>query len=151
MHPKNGILVLEEYVGAARWQFNKSQIDAITDFLNNLEAKYPNCVMHLRQNPLWNGVTFSRPDANAIEKNDPNETIRSDEIVPVLSQHFTLVEDVPLGGSFFQWIFHNVYNSLQDETGKEIVQSMLDAEMQAIADGKITSDYVFQVWEHQGK
>ena len=149
MNPTNGILVLEEYVGAVRYQFPQSQLDAMATFLKSIEGRFPDRVEHVRQNPLWNGKTFFPPDSNSIEKDDPSETIRSNEIVPVLSQYFTIVEDVPLGGNFFQWIFHNVYNSLRDETGLEIVQTMLDAEMQAIADGKVTSDYVFQVWKNK--
>jgi len=139
-------------MGALQWQFPQSQLDAssMADFLKSLEVNYPNHVTRFCQNGLWNGETFSQPDPNAVENDDPSETICSGKIVPVLSQYFTLVEDIPLGGSFFQWIFHNVYNSLQNETGKEIVQSMLDTEMQAITDGKIASDYVFQVWESQG-
>jgi len=152
MDPIKGILVLEEYVGPVRWQFPQTHLDAMAGVLKSLEVEYPERVRHIRQNPLWDGNAFIPPDAESIEKDDPSETIRSNEIIPVLSQYFTLVEDVPLGGSFFQWIFHNAYNSLKDDgTGQEIVQKMLDAEMQAIADGKVASDYVFQVWKNTGR
>ena len=149
MDPTKGILVLEEYVGPVRWQFPPTHLNAMADLLKRLEADYPERVQHIRQNPLWDGNAFTPPDAESIKKDDPSETIRSNEIIPVLSQYFALVESVPLGGSFFQWIFHNAYNALKDDgAGQEIVQKMLDAEMQAISNGKVTSDYVFQVWKN---
>eukprot|EP00978_Attheya_sp_CCMP212_P011656 scaffold28859_cov41-Attheya_sp.AAC.1 len=145
---KSGILVLEEYVGPVRWQFPPHHLALMATFLQDLEAKYPHKVEALRQNSLWDGINFVPPDATAIEKDDPSETVRSNEIVPVLSNQMSIVEDVPLGGNLFQWIFHNVYNSLKDEEGLLIVESMLNAEMEAIKDGKIASDYVLQVWKH---
>lgn len=87
------------------------------------------------------------PDAESIRKDDPSETVRSNEIIPVLGSTFELVENVQLGGTFFQWIFHNCYNSLKDSVGYEIISEMLSEEMRLINDGSIGSDYVFQVWK----
>lgn len=145
---RSGILVLEEYVGPVRWQFPQHHLDLMTAFLKGLEEEYPHRVEALRQNGLWDGIGFVPPNAEAVKKDDPSETVRSDEIVAVLSERMALAENIPLGGNFFQWIFQNVYNSLDDEEGIKIVQSMLDAEMELIKEGKLASDYVFQVWKH---
>lgn len=145
----SGILVLEEYVGPVRWQFSQHQLDLMTNFLKGVEKKHPNKVKAIRQNGLWDGNRFVSPNAKEVEKDDPSETVRSNEIVPVLSKYLSPVEDVPLGGNFFQWMFHNAYNSLTDEEGLQIVEAMLQSEMEAIKEGKITSDYVFQVWTHK--
>lgn len=143
-----GILVLEEYVGPVRWQFPKEHLDLMTNFLKDVEKEFPSYVKAIRQNGLWDGQHFVPPNADAVKKDDPSETVRSNEIIPVLSDYFTLVEDVALGGNFFQWMFQNAYNSLQDENGNKIVERMLKSEMEAIKMGKMKSDYVFQVWKH---
>lgn len=146
---ESGILVLEEYVGPVRWQFPQHHLDYMSEFLKNIEKKYPHRVESLRKNPLWNGLSFTTPDAELVRKDDPSETVRSNEIIPVLSQKMNLIEDVPLGGNFFQWMFHNVYNSLKDDEGNKIVESMLETEMKLIKDGSLQSDYVFQVWKQR--
>ena len=97
---------------------------------------------------MWDGTKFYVPDPELVEKDDPSETIRSSEIVNVLGNYFSLVENINLGGSFFQWIFQNAYNSLKDIDGQKIVESMLEFEMEAISKGDVSSDYVFQVWEN---
>mmetsp|Transcript_32223 Transcript_32223/g.47221 ORF Transcript_32223/g.47221 Transcript_32223/m.47221 type:complete len:416 (-) Transcript_32223:2896-4143(-) len=145
---RSGILVLEEYVGPVRWQFPQHHLDLMTAFLKGLEEEYPHRVEALRQNGLWDGIGFVPPNAEAVKKDDPSETVRTDEIVTVLSERMALAENIPLGGNFFQWIFQNVYNSLDGEEGVKIVQAMLDAEMELIKDGKLASDYVLQVWKH---
>ena len=147
MKPKDVILVLEEYVGPVRWQFSDHHLNLMADFFHNVESKFPHYTEKIRQNPLWDGTKFVPPNAESVEQDDPSETIRSNEIVSVLSDHLSLIEDVPLGGNFFQWIFHNVYNSLTDEEGTIIVKMMLEAEMKTIQNGDLTSDYVFQVWK----
>ncbi|KAL3793998.1 hypothetical protein ACHAWO_004076 [Cyclotella atomus] len=149
MNPDGGILVLEEYVGPVRWQFPPEHVAEIVRLLKDLERDHPNYIPIFRQNPLWDGDTFQLPDPVSVEKDDPSETVRSNEIVPVLSNYFKIVEDVPTGGNFFQWIFHNAYNALKTEEGNQIVQKMLDREMEVIRSGVVKSDYVFQVWKHQ--
>ena len=145
-----GILVLEEYIGPIRFQFPQERRQAIASFLKDIENKYPHKVKFLRQNPLWDGTKFYVPNPELSEKDDPtcSETIRSSEIVNVLGNYFSLVENINLGGSFFQWIFQNAYNSLKDDDGQKIVESMLEFEMEAISKGDVSSDYVFQVWEN---
>jgi 2-polyprenyl-3-methyl-5-hydroxy-6-metoxy-1,4-benzoquinol methylase len=149
MNPNGGILVLEEYVGAVRWQFPPEHVAEIVSLLKDLERDHPNYIPIFRQNPLWDGETFHLPDPVSVENDDPSETVRSNEIVPVLSNYFKIAKDVPTGGIFFQWIFHNAYNALKTEEGNQIVQKMLDREMEVIRNGIVKSDYVFQVWKHQ--
>ena len=177
LHPTHGIIVLEEYVGPKRWQFSKQRRKQMSTILQTLENKYPTYQHILRQNPLWDFRTpkFKNVNPKSVEQDDPSETIRSYEIIPVLSEYFDLVVDVPLGGNYFQWIFHNAYNGLMDaDIGKDIVQYMLNEELNDIhgmVDSKtrtltnratmeetkknhkqkklMQSDYVFQIWKQR--
>jgi hypothetical protein len=108
MVPNSGIFVLEEYVGPVRFQFPPKQQALMADFLSRVVCKYKNFSDVLKQIPLWRDGVFYPPDAATIAKDDPSETVRGNEINSVLQQYFTMVEDVPLGRTFSQWIFHNI-------------------------------------------
>jgi 2-polyprenyl-3-methyl-5-hydroxy-6-metoxy-1,4-benzoquinol methylase len=98
-----GILVLE--VGPVRWQFPQHHLDLMTNFLKDIEKEFPSYVEAIHQNGFWDGKNFVPPNANAVKRDDPSETVRSDEIIPVLSDYFTLLENVSLGGIFFNGCF----------------------------------------------
>jgi len=85
-----------------------------------------------------------------VKADDPSETVRSNMIVPVLLNHFNLIENVQLGGNFFQWLLYGCYSALEDEAGNAIVKEMLEYEMFLVDEGILTSDYVFQVWNKTG-
>ena len=148
---RNGIVVLVEYVGAARFQFPPEQTRLIGQTLAELELHYPDRVPDFRKNPLWDGMAFRTPNPDSIQQDDPSETVHSNNIVSILHSHFRLQEDVPLGGNLYQFIFDGAYDQLQDSTGQQIVRDMLAKEMELIRTGNIKSDFVFQIWKHKPK
>ena len=101
MKPKDGILVLEEYVGPVCWHFSDHHLNLMADFLQNVESKFTHYTEKILQNPLWYGTKCVPPNAESVDQDDPSETIQSNDIVSVLSDHLSLIEDVPLGGNFF--------------------------------------------------
>lgn len=147
----DGVLVLQEYVGPVRWQFSEQQLYLMHSILLHMTQKYPDRAGMLRKCAvLWDGKRFKPPDADAVKADDPSETVRSNMIVPVLLNHFNLIENVQLGGNFFQWLLYGCYSALEDEAGNAIVKEMLEYEMFLVDEGILTSDYVFQVWNKTG-
>ena len=148
----DGVLVLQEYVGPVRWQFSEEMLYLMHGFLQELTNKYPSHKEMLRScSKMWDGKRFIPPNPDAVKADDPSETVRSNMIVPVLLRHFHLIEHVPLGGNFFQWLFHGCYAQLIDDTGNSMVRDMLNYETYLIDNHLIVSDYVFQVYNNTMK
>ena len=77
MKPKDGILVLEDYVGPVCWQFSDCRFNLMADFLHNVESKFPHYTEKICKNPLWDETKFVPPNAESVQQDDPSETIRS--------------------------------------------------------------------------
>lgn len=147
----NGYVIYQEYVGPVRYQFPESRRNLMFNFIKHQESTRPELQPVFRMCSLYTGTQFLNVDAKATEVDDPSETVRSSDIVPVMHTRFKLVEDIPLGGSFFQWIFHNCYKALgASDVGKAVVMDMLSYEMKLIKLGTIPSDYVEQIWMNTG-
>ena len=145
----DGVMVLQEYVGPVRWQFSEEVLYLMHQFLFHLTIKYPSHAEMLRKcSKMWDGKQFIPPNAEAVKADDPSETVHSNMIVPVLLNHFHLVEHVPLGGNFFQWLFHGCWARLTDDTGNAMVGDMLEYEMFLVEQNIVISEYVFQVWNN---
>lgn len=91
-------------------------------------------------------TTANLPTARSVIAVDPSEAVRSAEIVPLLRQHFDILEYKPLGGTILQFLLADIAgNFQQDETGARLLEMLFAIEDALIDAGHIESDFAYIV------
>lgn len=89
-----------------------------------------------------NGKTkkVQRPDIDEFMKIDPSEAVRSDEMVPLLTERFEPVVVREYGGNLFAWLFSGIMFHFDDQN--ELVERVLDVEMSLLEAGVLKSHHM---------
>lgn len=86
------------------------------------------------------------PTERSVIAVDPSEAVRSAEILPVLKQHFEIVEYKPLGGTILQFLLVDIAGNFeQDKKGQKLLQMFFDIEDALINAGVLGSDFAYIV------
>jgi SAM-dependent methyltransferase len=85
------------------------------------------------------------PTASSVKARDSSEAIRSAEIVPVLREHFRIVEFKPLGGSILQFLLADIAGNFQSEAGNQLLEMLFIIEDALMATGELDSDFAYIV------
>ena len=90
--------------------------------------------------------TANLPTARSVIAVDPSEAVRSAEIVPLLRQHFDILEYKPLGGTILQFLLADIAGNFQrDETGPRLLEMLFTIEDTLIDAGHLDSDFAYIV------
>jgi 2-polyprenyl-3-methyl-5-hydroxy-6-metoxy-1,4-benzoquinol methylase len=137
-----GLLVVNEYIGPARFQW----LDKTEALMNRLLAALP---AEKRHNP-FNGLDKDRIDRvppEEIARVDPSESIRSDEIVQLLESRFETLYRADFGGTLLQFVLADIAANFSPDDPKDV--ALLDLmslfEEVLIAERVLTSDFAFFV------
>lgn len=91
-------------------------------------------------------TTASLPTARSVIAVDPSEAVRSAEIVPLLRQHFDIVEYKPLGGTILQFLLADIARNFQrDEAGARLLEMLFAIEDALLDAGHLESDFAYIV------
>lgn len=91
-------------------------------------------------------TTANLPTARSVIAVDPSEAVRSAEIVPLLRQHFHLLEYKPLGGTILQFLLADIAGNFQrDETGAMLLEMLFTIEDALLEVGHLESDFAYIV------
>jgi SAM-dependent methyltransferase len=138
----DGIFVMNEFVGPSRFQWSKGQLDASNGMLRLLPA---------RLKTLWGQTrckqTVIRPSRLRMIVGDPSEAVESDQILPLLHEHFEAIEQSGYGGTLLHPLLHGIAHNFRD-TDNEAIQwldLMFKLEDLLIDQGTLTSDFVTAV------
>jgi ubiquinone/menaquinone biosynthesis C-methylase UbiE len=139
---ENGILVVFEYSGPNRLQWNKKQLDKANELLDKLPKKYKTLV---------NNSSIKRkvykPGILRMLLVDPSEAVDSEAIVPSL-KNFKILEQTNLGWNILhillKGISHNFLNN-EPET-KTLIKNLLDEEDLFVKE-ESQSDAIFGVYQ----
>ena len=141
----NGHLVVFEYAGPNRLQWQKNQIKKCNEILKKMPPKYK-----LFSNSKWKKKKVYRPGILRMLAVDPSEAPDSINLVSALHANFKVLEEKQLGWNIVQpllkSIAHNFVND-QKET-KELIASILKEETLFLNNKDIKSDAVFGVYKH---
>lgn len=87
------------------------------------------------------------PTPEEVEARDPSESIRSDEILPIVKRRFEILEKRDLGGNLFQFLFSGIAQNFQDEdpNGVLLARMVLGIEETLMKAGELESDFVLLV------
>ena len=104
----NGVFVINEYIGPTRWQFTSMQL-FLANFLlrilpRRLRVRYPDGKLKKE---------VKRPTIQQMIDMDPSEAVRSDEIVSLFEQHFTLDHRIDYGGAVSLLVLDNIISNFR--------------------------------------
>jgi len=108
----NGLLVLNEYVGASRFQWPEEQVSLANSVLKLIPPHW----RQLRDGSIRE--VLIAPPLDAIRQSDPFEAIRSAEIRSSISQWFQVAAVLDYGGSILHQVLHDIVHNF-DETVEE--------------------------------
>jgi SAM-dependent methyltransferase len=138
----DGLFVVNEYVGPARFQFP----DEYLPLMDGLLAVLPES--HRRS--LKDGSVkekANRPTAKEVYDVDPSESVRSDEIMGLLEERFEIVYRADFGGTLLQFVLSDIAGNFDPNDPKDV--AMIDLvclyEKTLIEQGVLPSDFVYLV------
>jgi len=132
-----GVFHLYEFIGETRFQWTDAQLRLGNTLLDSLPER-------LRRLPSGTPKSrLTRPTIEQMIAADPTEAVRSAEILPLVRNHFTVIEERSLGGG----LLHNVLGEIaqnfrpENRTDRAVLERFFAAEDAAMADGTIGTDF----------
>jgi SAM-dependent methyltransferase len=136
-----GLVFVEDFVGPARFQWTDAQLDAI----NRLLARLPEELLtDLAATDGRRKRSVERPDVDAWIASNPNDAVRSDEILPLLDARLQRVEVCPYGGAIFHQLFSRIMGNFAGRP--ELVGVLMEVDALLTDAGALEADYVWGVW-----
>ena len=134
--------IVNEFVGPTRFQFTSRQLELANSLLTLLPDRY--------RREWGSGVAkkrVSQPSRLRMRIKDPSEAVESEQIMPLLREHFEIIEEKPTGGTIvylvLDGIAHNFIDS--DEFGEHLLELCFQWEELLIDRGDIDSDHILTV------
>ncbi len=143
---RDGLFVVNEYVGPARFQMPSAQVELICEWL----ARLPPSLRVTASGEVRNGFRPPRPEEVAAE--DPTEAISSDRILPELERQFEIVERVDYGGNLLQWVLLDITQNFQADNPEHQawLERLFEAEREFLRQGAVSSDFTFVIARPKG-
>ena len=122
-----GTLVVNEYAGPNRFQFDESVLSLINALRDVLGAE-----------------PMERPAAAFMIEHDPSEAVRSEELLPLLRSGFQVLEEKKLGGTILMHLLYNVVQNFRfdDPVERALIELLCTFEGMLIDRERIGSDFV---------
>jgi ubiquinone/menaquinone biosynthesis C-methylase UbiE len=138
---KDGILIVDEYVGRKRFQWDDEQLEAANTALKQLPAN-----LRRRTSGRVKSEIF-RPGLIRMILSDPSEAVNSEEIIMQLNLLFRPVEIHLTGGNLLQLVLKDIEHNFADPTeeASKALTQLFEKEDRLIANGK--SDFLFGIYK----
>jgi len=139
-----GKLIINEYVGVNRLQYNKMQMREINQCLNLIDKKYK----RMYKSNLYKNKYYGSGILRMIIS-DPSECIESEEILPNIYKKFRIVEEKGYGGNLLMPVLKNISHHFieLDEEKKKLLVKIFDYEDKYLENNR--SDFVFGIYERE--
>ncbi len=136
-----GVFIVNEYVGPPRFRMSKAAVRMVNEWQSQLPEE-------LRR--LWWGPIrdhFDTPVPSEVAARDPSEAVASDRILPLLEQHFTILERIDYGGTVVHWALCDILQNFDFENAEHrgYLERLYEMEREAMRAGVIESDFAFLV------
>ncbi len=137
-----GLLFLNEFVGPKRFQWSRRQLECATCLLGLLPERYRRAGEggEIHRQPF-------APSAEAVIAADPSESVRSDEILPLVAERFDILERRDLGGTLLHLVLEGIARRFDPAKPEDVrwLNLLFEAEDALIASGELTSDFAVVV------
>lgn len=140
----NGLLLVNEYVGPNRFQWTKIQLLETNKLLNTIPSNYRTFL-----NSKLLKKKIYRPGIIRMILNDGSEAAESEQILPMLNNHLSLIEKKDYGGTILHPLFHGIaHNFINPDKGtKDLLYKCFAYEDQLLDQKKVKSDFIFAVYK----
>lgn len=138
---KNGVLIINEYVGPNRLQFPRHQIKAINEAIQLIPKKYrKRYKVNLNKNRVY-GAGWIR-----MILADPSECIDSESIKPALKKYYNKVYEAGYGGNILTLCLKDLAHHFVElnEEKEDILNKLFEFEDNYLK--KYPSDFIFGVY-----
>ncbi len=129
---EGGVLLLDEYVGPNRMQFDDAILEASTRYREGIPRA-------LLADPAHPGERLARrmalPDVALIVRRDPSEAVDSAQILPCLSRYFSDVDLVHTGGAVYAVGLNDVLHNLIETEDWDTLDTALALDDECLAQG----------------
>ncbi|VVB56326.1 Methyltransferase domain protein [uncultured archaeon] len=135
----NGIFIIREYIGANRFQYSETQLKIINEILSILPEKYK-----IQEDGITVKKNIERPDIAELIKHDPTESVRSEDIIPLVKERFEIIKLAYTGGTILHPLLSYIASNFErDEDAETILKLLILFEKTLIDNEVLPSDYVF--------
>jgi 2-polyprenyl-3-methyl-5-hydroxy-6-metoxy-1,4-benzoquinol methylase len=146
---RNGLLIVNEYIGPSQFQYTVKQITLINELLNILAENYKKRVT----DPNSLKPFFIPPSKEFMDASDPSEAIRSSEIINLLQKKFEVVERKDFGGTILHMLLQDIAGNFDPNDSRDItvLKLLIYFEDYLIKAKILTSDFSFLVLRKKSK
>ena len=142
---KDGLIVLNEYIGPNRFWSDNNSFNIINSLLNTFDDRFK--LNHLLSDGSLRNEYIRTPIHHFLE-HDPSEAIRSQEILKCLKKYFNVIEFKPYGGSINHMLLTGIIQNFESyEGGKDILKLLMKFEEILEDNDIITSDFALIIAE----
>lgn len=142
-----GRFVFNEYVGPNRFQYRDDRIDLV----NRYFRMFPD---NLRWDPVSNSCLWKRTriDVKKLMAEDPTEAVRSEDVLPLARQAFSLVAEIPYGGGLLNPLLFGVIAGFQQGNPEHdrVLEILCAAEERLTETGLLEPDFHIFVGGRRG-
>jgi 2-polyprenyl-3-methyl-5-hydroxy-6-metoxy-1,4-benzoquinol methylase len=134
-----GYFFLDEFIGPSQFQWPDAQLAVVNEQLRIMPAVLKRSVV----SGAGSRGPAVRPTIAWMNESDPSESIRSAEIVPLLSRYFEVVEQKGWGGSLLHLLLEEIAGNFDErnEGSLDYLQGLFDLEDRLIAEGVLQDDF----------
>jgi hypothetical protein len=135
----DGLFLVDEFVGAKRFQWTTRQLDEAQRVLDQFPERYRQMGSRGVKN------TVQRPSRLWMLLTDPSEAIDSARITPTLHDRFDVLEELPYGGAVLHLALADIAQNFLDADDvlvKELLAQAFQVEDDLMASGSVGSDFV---------
>ena len=139
-----GVIFVNEYVGADRFDFPIHQKNAIRAAFALVPERYRRSFLDPGR-PVQPAPLF--PNPRDVKEADPSESVRSSEILKVLEARFEIVACHNSGGTLLQFLLHGIAGNFRsdDSDSLAVLEMLFHIEDTLIDTGALPSDFVLVV------
>lgn len=137
----NGYFIIVEYIGPKKFQWTEKQLEIINGILKILNFKYKK---------FFGPKKLERPNLEEMDRIDPSEAIRSDEIYQLLKNNFEIEYERMFNGTIVHQLFPFLNLKKSNQKYLELIIKMaLSLESELIAKKQLKSDFVFMILKNK--
>lgn len=138
-----GFFVLYEFVGPTKFQWTDKQLNIINSILQFLPERY--CVS--RKDGSTIKKKHWRPTLGEMDKIDPSEAVRSEDILKVLPSSFEVLERKALGGTILHVLLDGIAGNFDYDNPKDmrLLKMLFEIEDTFMEIGEIQSDFALVI------
>ncbi len=133
-----GLFLFNEYVGPNRFQYSDERMDSVNRYFRLFPER-------LRRDPasghcLWRRERLSR---ELVEREDPTEAVRSEDVLPLARRFFRSEAEYPYGGGLLNPLLFGVISNFREGDPEDdgFLQVLCDAEDRLTRRGELEPDF----------